>query len=240
MPKSPPPPKARAAPRGIVGTFAHRPRLLAGAILMVVAYLAFRFDIREATRLLVAWNVGAWAFLGMIAAMVADPKRDARVQARPEDENQWVLGAPGDCGGLCGHSSDRLGARPGEGYDGLVEGGAFGARRRDGLKRLDLPPGDVCVALCGRLFRARAGRVSWRPRVPRDGPARLDGILLSGLRARLHVRELRTSMSRRSGCDASASFRASSGSSSTRSSSPSPSTSRPISSSAASPDMEPQ
>ena len=58
---------------------------------MVAAYLAFRFDVREATRLLVAWNVGAWAFLVMIAAMVADPKRDARVQARPEDENQWVL-----------------------------------------------------------------------------------------------------------------------------------------------------
>jgi len=91
MPKSPPPPKAHAASRGIVGTFAHRPRLLGGAILMVAAYLAFRFDVREATRLLVAWNVGAWAFLVMIAAMVADPKRDARVQARPEDENQWVL-----------------------------------------------------------------------------------------------------------------------------------------------------
>jgi uncharacterized membrane protein len=91
MPKSPPPPKARAVSRGVVGTFAHRPRLLAGAILVVAAYLAFRFDVREATRLLAAWNIGAWAFLAMIAAMVADPKREARVQARPEDENQWVL-----------------------------------------------------------------------------------------------------------------------------------------------------
>jgi uncharacterized membrane protein len=58
---------------------------------MIVTYLAFRFEVREATRLLIAWNVGAWAFLAMIAAMVADPKRDARVQARPEDENQWML-----------------------------------------------------------------------------------------------------------------------------------------------------
>jgi len=58
---------------------------------MVAVYIACRFDIREATRLLVAWNVGAWAFLVMIAFMVADPRRDARVQARPEDENQWVL-----------------------------------------------------------------------------------------------------------------------------------------------------
>ena len=58
---------------------------------MVVTYLAFRFEVREATRLLVAWNVGAWAFLLMIAQMVVDPKRSARVHARPEDENQWVL-----------------------------------------------------------------------------------------------------------------------------------------------------
>jgi uncharacterized membrane protein len=58
---------------------------------MVAVYVACRFDIREATRLLIAWNVGAWAFLVMIAFMVADPRRDARVQARPEDENQWVL-----------------------------------------------------------------------------------------------------------------------------------------------------
>jgi uncharacterized membrane protein len=91
MSKPPPPPKVRAASRGLVGTFAHRPRLLAGAILMVAAYLAFRFDVREATRLLVAWNVGAWAFLIMIALMVMDPRRNARAFSRPEDENQWVL-----------------------------------------------------------------------------------------------------------------------------------------------------
>jgi len=58
---------------------------------MVATYFAFRFDVREATRLLIAWNVGAWAFLVMIAIMVRDPRRDARVFSRPEDENQWVL-----------------------------------------------------------------------------------------------------------------------------------------------------
>ena len=60
---------------------------------MVAAYVPLRlgFDIREATRLLIAWNVGAWAFLVMITRMVMDPKREARVQSRPEDENQWVL-----------------------------------------------------------------------------------------------------------------------------------------------------
>jgi uncharacterized membrane protein len=64
---------------------------------MVAAYVPLRFgvDIREATRLLIAWNVGAWAFLIMIAFMAADPRRDARVQAKPEDENQWVLVALG-------------------------------------------------------------------------------------------------------------------------------------------------
>jgi hypothetical protein len=44
---------------------------------MVVVYIACRLDIREATRLLIAWNVGACAFLVMIAVMVADPRRDA-------------------------------------------------------------------------------------------------------------------------------------------------------------------
>ncbi len=60
---------------------------------MVAAYIPLRIgvDVREATRVLVAWNVGAWAFRIMITIMVVDPKRDARVQSRPEDENQWVL-----------------------------------------------------------------------------------------------------------------------------------------------------
>jgi uncharacterized membrane protein len=93
LPKSPPPSGAGKAAVGSLATFAHRPRLLLGAVLMVAAYIPLRLgaDIREATRLLVAWNVGAWAFLIMIALMVRDPTRDARVQSRPEDENQWVL-----------------------------------------------------------------------------------------------------------------------------------------------------
>ena len=60
---------------------------------MVAAYVPLQLgvDIREATRLLIAWNVGAWAFLLMIARMVTDPRREARAWSRPEDENQWVL-----------------------------------------------------------------------------------------------------------------------------------------------------
>jgi uncharacterized membrane protein len=96
-PKAPPPPRNDApavkAPLGFLGTFAHRPRLLAGAVLMVAAYVPLQLgvDIREATRLLIAWNVGAWAFLILILHMAMDPRRDASVFSRPEDENQWVL-----------------------------------------------------------------------------------------------------------------------------------------------------
>src|SRR5258708_22403280 len=112
MPRPPPPPRANKAagtpngprpprpdrapvkaPVGFVATFAHRPRLVAGAALMIAAYVPLQLgvDIREATRLLIAWNVGAWAFLLLIARMVTDPRREARVFSRPEDENQWVL-----------------------------------------------------------------------------------------------------------------------------------------------------
>jgi uncharacterized membrane protein len=92
-PNPPSPPKASRASLGFLATFAHRPRLLAGAALMIAVYIALRFgvDIREATRLLIAWNVGAWAFFIMILHMVMDPGREASVQSKPEDENQWVL-----------------------------------------------------------------------------------------------------------------------------------------------------
>jgi uncharacterized membrane protein len=85
------PPKADKASGGFLANVAHRPRLLAGAIIMVATYFAFPFEIREPTRLLLAWNAGAWAFLVMIGLMMADPSREARVFSRPEDENQWVL-----------------------------------------------------------------------------------------------------------------------------------------------------
>ena len=60
---------------------------------MVAAYIPLQLgaEIREATRMLIAWNVGAWAFLLMIARMITDPRREASVWSRPEDENQWVL-----------------------------------------------------------------------------------------------------------------------------------------------------
>jgi uncharacterized membrane protein len=97
-PPKPPPPPGSAQPTarsssGFFATFAHRPRLLAGAALMVAAYIPLQLgvEIREATRLLIAWNVGAWAFLFLILHMTMNPRREASVWSRPEDENQWVL-----------------------------------------------------------------------------------------------------------------------------------------------------
>jgi len=100
-PKSPPPRSAEGSPQPVVAdlwdTFTHRPRLLVGALLMVATYVLLRLgvDLREATRLLIAWNVGAWAFLILILHMVRNPRREASVQSKPEDENQWVLVALG-------------------------------------------------------------------------------------------------------------------------------------------------
>ena len=58
---------------------------------MVVTYVLTPHDLREPTRLLIAWNAGAWVFLVLIALMMADRQRDARAQAAPEDEDQSTL-----------------------------------------------------------------------------------------------------------------------------------------------------
>ena len=89
-----PPSGAGEQPGGFLVTLAHRPRLLAAALLVVATYLALLFApvaMRESTRLVVAWNAGAWAYLAMIAIMMARPSADPQIDARPEDENQWVL-----------------------------------------------------------------------------------------------------------------------------------------------------
>ena len=89
-----PSPAADEAPGGFLVTLAHRPRLLAAALLVVATYLALLFApvaMRESTRLVVAWNAGAWAYLALIAIMMGRPGADPETQARPEDENQWVL-----------------------------------------------------------------------------------------------------------------------------------------------------
>jgi len=103
MSNAPPPAGAEKPRRGAFTTFVHRPRLLTGAAVMVVAYLLVPHAMREATRLLIAWNVGAWTFLVLVAIMVADPKGSAHRQAWLEDENQWmllILGLVASCAAL--------------------------------------------------------------------------------------------------------------------------------------------
>ena len=92
MSDAPPPSGAEQASSGVLLSFAHRPRLLIGVALMVVTYLlVLPTSLREATRLLIAWNVGAWAFLLLVAVMMGDRKANVHKQAHVEDENQWTL-----------------------------------------------------------------------------------------------------------------------------------------------------
>ena len=91
MSKAPPAHKGeRSWGRSLPG-WAHRPRLIIGAALMVVTYLVVPRDFREATRLLIAWNAGAWVFLVLIALMMGYQKREAQAEAAPEDEDQRTL-----------------------------------------------------------------------------------------------------------------------------------------------------
>jgi len=95
---SPPSPAADEEPVGFLGTLAHRPRLVAGALIMVATWLALLaapFVMRGSTRVLLAWNAGTWVYLGLIALMMLRRGANPRVEARPEDENQWVLLALG-------------------------------------------------------------------------------------------------------------------------------------------------
>jgi uncharacterized membrane protein len=69
-----------------------RVRLIAGLAAMAVAFVAIPGEMRTPTRALVAWNVGAWLFLGLIALMVARGSSESvRAHAAEEDENQWAL-----------------------------------------------------------------------------------------------------------------------------------------------------
>jgi len=77
---------------GFFATLRHRPRLLAAFGLATVAYFALApAELREATRALVAWNAGAWAFLALIAHMMSAGHGRARPDATAEDEGQGAL-----------------------------------------------------------------------------------------------------------------------------------------------------
>jgi len=76
----------------LLATLRHRPRLLAAFALAIVAYFALGpAGLRESTRALVAWNAGAWAFLALIAQMMAAGQGRAQPNATAEDEGQGAL-----------------------------------------------------------------------------------------------------------------------------------------------------
>jgi uncharacterized membrane protein len=70
----------------------HRPRIYICAVVMVLVYMAIPPDIRQATRALIAWNVGALLFIGLIVWMAMKATEESmQAHAAQEDENQWVL-----------------------------------------------------------------------------------------------------------------------------------------------------
>jgi uncharacterized membrane protein len=86
---------AEPTPRSRNGLFValrRRVRLIAGLAAMAVVFFAIPGEIRTPTRALIAWNVGAWLFLVLIAVMAARGSSESvRAHAAEEDENQWAL-----------------------------------------------------------------------------------------------------------------------------------------------------
>ena len=208
MPKSPRAPRAGKSPAGqaplgkppagdgplrFAATFTHRPRLLAGAILMVAAYIPLQLgvDIREATRLLIAWNVGAWAFLIMILHMVMDPRREASVQSKPEDENQWVLVALGIVAALAAIAAIVWELGPVKNMAGWPKAGHLALVGATVLSAWALPQTMFALHYAGVYFLRQKGRYHGGLDFPECPRAELDRVLLPGLRHRLHVRLLR-------------------------------------------------
>jgi uncharacterized membrane protein len=94
MSSPPPPATAKRAPTRLLAVWFHRrrPRLLIAAALGAIVYFATPGLFREATRALIAWNIGALTFLAMIGVMVARERGDQiRRHAIAEDENEWAL-----------------------------------------------------------------------------------------------------------------------------------------------------
>jgi uncharacterized membrane protein len=82
----------RRAQRGVLGSARRHVRLMVSAVAMIVAFFAVPGEMREATRALVAWNIGAGCFLTLIAVMMTrSGSGGARAHAALEDENPWVL-----------------------------------------------------------------------------------------------------------------------------------------------------
>ena len=160
---------------------------------MVAAYVPLQLgvDIREATRLLIAWNVGAWAFLILIARMVTDPRREASVWSRPEDENQWVLVVLGIVASLAAMAAIVWELGPVKTMAGWEKAGHLTLVGVTVLSAWAFLQVMFALHYAGVYFQRHKGGVARRSRVSRQPPAGLDGVLLSGLHHRLHVRLLR-------------------------------------------------
>ena len=93
LPADPPRPKHRW---NALDPIRHRPRIYICALVMVLVYFAIPFEMRVATRALIAWNVGALLFIGLIGSMALKATEESmQAHAALEDENQWVLLAVG-------------------------------------------------------------------------------------------------------------------------------------------------
>ena len=75
-----------------VSTFTRRPRLLIAAGAGIFAFALCPWQIREATRALIGWNVGAWLFLALIVQMMwTSPGDGIQKHAAQEDEKTLTL-----------------------------------------------------------------------------------------------------------------------------------------------------
>ena len=160
---------------------------------MVAAYVPLQLgvDIREATRLLIAWNVGAWAFLLLIARMVTDPRREASVWSRPEDENQWVLVVLGIVASLAAMAAIVWELGPVKNMAGWEKAGHLTLVGLTVVSAWAFLQVMFALHYAGVYFQRHKGGVARRSRVSGQPAAGLDGVLLSGLHPRLHVRLLR-------------------------------------------------
>ena len=195
MSKKPaPPPTAAAASGGILAGIARRPRLLIGAALMVATYLLslwFPFVLRQPTRLLIAWNVGAWAFLVMIAQMMADPRRHARAQAAPEDEDQWTLVFLGIVASWAAVAAIVWELGRVKEMAGLLKAGHLTLVAATILSAWTFLNVMFALHYAGVYFQPLSGKIRGGLDFPGQPRAGVGRIRLSGLRHRLHLRQLR-------------------------------------------------
>ncbi len=83
---------ARRRPAWPVRTLRARPRLFIGVGVGIVAWLVQPADWREATRLLIAWNVATWLYLVLALIMAATASQESiRRRALDQDESRFVI-----------------------------------------------------------------------------------------------------------------------------------------------------